>query len=62
MPKKCLELAWGEAQRLGVDQIEPEHLLAWLYLITDSQSLASLWGLLRINRLKFKEHANRLIS
>ncbi|MBU6451843.1 MAG: hypothetical protein KGS72_08710 [Cyanobacteria bacterium REEB67] len=59
--EKCLELAWGEAQRLGVDQIEPEHILLAL-LATDSKSLAYLWSQLRVNRLKFKEHVFKLIS
>ena len=59
--EKCLELAWGEAQRLGVDQIGPEHILLAL-LVTDSKSLASLWAELRINRAKIKDHVFRLIS
>lgn len=59
--EKCLELAWGEAQRLGVDQIAPEHILLAL-LVTDSKALANLWAELRVNRAKFKDHVFRLIS
>jgi ATP-dependent Clp protease ATP-binding subunit ClpC len=59
--EKCLSLAWGEAQRLGVDQIGPEHILLAL-LVTDSRSLANLFAELRINRAKFKEHVFKLIS
>ncbi|MBS1990619.1 MAG: hypothetical protein JSS83_08885 [Cyanobacteria bacterium SZAS LIN-3] len=59
--EKCLELAWGEAQRLDVDQIQPEHILLAL-LVTDSKALANLWAELRINRAKFKDHVFKLIS
>jgi len=59
--EKCLELAWGEAQRLDVDQIAPEHILLAL-LVTDSKSLANLWAELRINRAKLKDHVFKLIS
>jgi ATP-dependent Clp protease ATP-binding subunit ClpC len=59
--EKCLSLAWGEAQRLGVDQIGPEHLLLAL-LVTDSKSLANLFAELRINRAKFKDHVFKLIT
>jgi ATP-dependent Clp protease ATP-binding subunit ClpA len=59
--EKCLELAWGEAQRLGVDQIGPEHVLLAL-LVTDSKSLANLWAELRINRAKLKDHVFKLVT
>lgn|GEM_PF-2589938 len=59
--EKCLELAWGEAQRLGVDQIAPEHILLAL-LVTDSKALANLWPELRVNRAKFKDHVYKMIS
>lgn len=57
----CLQLAWGEAQRLGVDQIGPEHVLLAL-LATDSKALANLWAELKINRAKVKQHVNKLIT
>jgi len=59
--ERCLELAWGEAQRLGVDQIEPPHILMAL-LITDSKSLASLWAELHINRAKVKDHVFNMLK
>jgi ATP-dependent Clp protease ATP-binding subunit ClpA len=59
--ERTLELAWDEAQKHSVDQIEPQHILLAL-LNTDSPDLAFLWSQLRVNRAKFKEHVAKLIS